>query len=181
MSDNETNKSWKDPTTLATIVIAIATVVNVVVSLIIGYLTNKYTETTQNIYRASNRPYIGAKLKITSNDKIKKYYLITEIRNYGSVPASHVQPEFIILLDGFKVEDISHSIPDTYFNLYPNSQIQATHQINAYADIRNGHKILEIETKIKYKGITEDQYEDYQKWRYSIKYDRFVPIDAYTK
>ena len=52
-------KYLKDPVTVATIVIAAATVINVAASIYMGKKTYEYTEITKSIYKASNRPYLG--------------------------------------------------------------------------------------------------------------------------
>ena len=48
----------KSPIVLSTVVIAIATVANVVVSILMWSVTRDYTEVTRNIFKAANRPYV---------------------------------------------------------------------------------------------------------------------------
>jgi hypothetical protein len=98
---------WDDPITLATVVIAAATVINVFASLYIGKKTSDYTEITQNIYKAFNRPYVGINsITATKDNKIRKLFVDYKIKNYGSVPATGVRVNINTKLDGFTMTTI---------------------------------------------------------------------------
>src|ERR1700730_13680115 len=73
-----------DPMTTATIVIAVATVVYSVLTLLLFLTTNKNTSITRQIFEASNRPYLGipeVNTTIGPNDDALAFECA--IRNFG--------------------------------------------------------------------------------------------------
>lgn len=85
---------WKDPITLATIVIAVSTVASVGVSFLLWNVTRGYTQVTRDIFEAAHRPYI-ALLDLsgdgmqTGNNPVRLVFG-AKYKNSGSVPGNNI-------------------------------------------------------------------------------------------
>jgi hypothetical protein len=181
MKNRESRSSWwEEPITLATVVIAVATMFNVAVSICIGYFTFDYTRTTKNIYKASNRPYLGVIQNDIKHDG-KKSYIISTLKNVGNVPATIESISHSVLLDTSQMKPRFTDSQEKRSNLLPQQTMILVHEINLKAPITESTRMLEIEFTIKYKGINEDPYEDYEKYGYDNAHDAFIPIKASFK
>lgn len=77
----------KDPIVTATWVIAIATVVNVVVSAGLWKATRNSVEIARRVYEATNRPYIGTeRIDLTNDTAHRVLDIAIVLKNYGTVP-----------------------------------------------------------------------------------------------
>lgn len=172
---------WGDPIALATVVIAIATFLNVAVSIAIGYFTSEYTKVTKDIYKSINRPYVG----ITGSEVKKengKIYITVQYKNAGNVPATNTVIESNYLLEGYKMTDNAIKIQNAHGNMLPQGMLQGLTKVSSnYIDITSGSKVLDVEFIIKYNGINKDQYEDYEKYRYDNEHNVLVPVESRIK
>jgi hypothetical protein len=50
-----------------------------------------------------------------------------------------------------------------------------------YDEVTKGTKVLDLVIQVKYYGITKDQYQNDEIWRYDIGTNTFFPIEATTK
>jgi hypothetical protein len=103
----QASKHWysdplADAVTLATIIIAAATIIGVVISNRMWKVTRDYTETTKeytkatkeyteitkNIFEAAYRPYVTAsEFMASTNESTGQFKITVEFENVGSVPA----------------------------------------------------------------------------------------------
>jgi len=182
MTNKNSQKSWKDPITLATVVIAAATVINVIAAVVVSVKTSEYTEVTKNIYKSSNRPYVGINaIDLTKDDANKKLYLKVEYKNYGTVPATNVRIAGNILIDGFKMERTDQDIYDNHAIIFQQTNYIVTYKIASnYYNFLNGKVLLELDAIVKYKGIADEQYQDQEKYRYDNRIGSFIPVEAKT-
>src|SRR5437867_3356201 len=81
-----------DPMTVATIIIAAATVVYSVLTVLLFITTVKNTSITRQIFEAAHRPYLGIPEVNTTvaptNDAVQ---FECGIRNFGSIPAHNIE------------------------------------------------------------------------------------------
>src|SRR5205085_6695132 len=91
MDANTTNQLmwYQDPVVVSTIVIAIATVVNVVVSYFLWRATYHSMKITQKVFEAANRPYLGTQAVKTIRDDLLRFSV--EIKNVGTAAADKVK------------------------------------------------------------------------------------------
>jgi len=164
---------------IATAVIAIATVINLFVSISMWRTTSASVEVTRDIFKAAHRPYVG-----TSNIDGRKYdgkkLLLVRLwfKNFGSVPATGLERTWNVLING-NTQSIT-KIPDKSSVLFPNASsfFQATFEGEIYDSIVNGKVVLEIETNFRYKGVQQEQYYCREKRRYSHGIGGFVVLSG---
>ena len=169
----------KSPIVLSTEVIAIATVANVVVSILMWSVTRDYTEVTRNIFKAANRPYVGTSGIIPIKDEANKTFPINlEIKNFGSVPAKNVETAWNLSLNGVPMP--VSKVPDKPLVLFPQTSnfLAATFSGDKYSSIVNGDSILEITLEIRYKGAYQEQYYYSEKSRYAHNMNRFIGLSG---
>lgn len=84
------NMKWyHDPITVATIVIAFATVANVFSSFFMWWATQRNVAVTRDIFEAGYRPQVGIVGVQTSLDTHnKRVQFIVTLKNYGNLPAT---------------------------------------------------------------------------------------------
>lgn len=169
--------------TKATVYIAIATVVNVLVAAYTGYKTSEYTKITNNIYESSNRPYVGIlTIKPTKLEERRKIHINIQSKNFGNIPASNVRLRFDALLDGYAKPDIKTRLYDLKCNIFPqNIYDYGLFMSSNYTEITNGKSVFELLITITYTGIDDKPYKDYERWRYDSESNSFFPIEASTK
>ncbi len=181
MTNKNSQKTWKDPITLATIVIAAATVINVGAAIYVGVKTSEYTEITKNIYKSANRPYVGIESFKINKDDNKHLLFYVNYKNFGTVPASNVRIKYDMLFDGHKAHRSNEDVYDSNSNLFP----QVAHSIRLktgadYENIISGKTILDVTVNIKYQGITKEEFEVNETWRYDPNHNHFHHVDART-
>lgn len=90
-----------DPIIASTVVIAIATVVNLGVSFGLWWSTRDSVDVARHVFEAANRPYVGLEQFATPNDRDKKTLNITAaIKNFGTAPAEKTEVKWEISLNG---------------------------------------------------------------------------------
>lgn len=173
---------WKDPliiTTIATAVIAVATVVNLLVAIFMWRVTRESTRITRSIFEAANRPYVGIpNVNVQKDDAAKKLDFTVRIKNFGSVPANEFSSKWDVLIDG--VSQPQTGIPDKPAVLFPQVSVllAGTFADPMYSSIVTGKSALEFVVKVRYKGVTQKEYYYRQKNRYYPQANSFMVIEA---
>jgi hypothetical protein len=115
-------KNWfRDPITGSTVMIAFATVVNLLIS---GFLwratkeavdvSKRSVEISRKVFEAANRPYVGVEnLEVQRNEATKNLRIRTTFKNFGSIPAYETMPSADVLLDNAVQESKDLSKPLT--------------------------------------------------------------------
>jgi hypothetical protein len=152
--------SWDDPVTVATVVVAIFTVVSVIVSAFMWSETREQARISREIFEAAHRPYIGiTELSGAMSIQGKVHGWVTVlIKNSGSVPAYRLK-----ILWRLSIGDIV--LPDTktaerVMVLLPDDPTRITldyYFSQDYMEKLNGAP-LDILVTIKYKGVTDKEY-----------------------
>jgi len=175
---------WKDPVTLATIVIAVATVINLAASFYVSKKTSEYTEVTKNIYKSSNRPYIGIETMDSEADGTHMFFNI-KFKNYGSVPANDVRITVSPKIDGVTYVGAGNDVYDSHLNLFPQTtRLIKFKQGPMYNQVMSGKAVFDLLITVKYKGIAQysnDDYEDNEHWRFDPAHKSIWPIKANAK
>ncbi len=154
---------WKDPliiTTIATAVIAVATIVNLLVAIFMWRVTKESTGVTKSIFEAANRPYVGIpRVKVEKDDAAKKLNFAVEIKNFGSVPANEFDSNWDVWIDG--VSQPQTKFPDKPSVLFPQASVFRVGLIAdpmVYSSIVTGKSALEFVVEVRYKGVTQKEY-----------------------
>ncbi|HEV2706001.1 MAG TPA: hypothetical protein VGV59_08750 [Pyrinomonadaceae bacterium] len=85
-------KWYQDPMTLATVVVAVAAVLNLLASFLMWKATANSARTARDIFEATYRPRVGIVGVQTSLDPHgEKVKLNVTLKNYGSLPAAHLK------------------------------------------------------------------------------------------
>jgi hypothetical protein len=102
-------------------------------------------------------------------------------KNFGTIPASNVRVKYDMLFDGHKAQRSNYNVYDSNSNLFP--QVAHSIRLKTGADYENiiGVKtILDIIVNIKYQGITKDEFEVNERWRYDPNHNHFHHVGAHT-
>lgn len=182
MENSPTPSKWEILVSKATIYIAVATVINVLVAAYTGYKTSEYTKITNKIYESSNRPYVGIfSITPTKLEDRRKIHINIQSKNFGNVPASSARLRFVAQLDGYGKPDIKNRSYDLYCNIFPqNTYDYGMFMSSNYTEITSGKSVFELLITITYKGVDDKPYKDYERWRYDSESNSFYPIEANT-
>ena len=200
------SRSWRDPITLATIVIAIAAILNLAATVYIGWATRDYVEATntyvrvsQDSFRSSNRPYVGVSSvginwtcgsRCTAsqisddiaNLRQRGYFpFVITYQNFGTIPAREVTVTFVLKINGETQKIISQ--PPGYVSVFPGQEFSATNSTSSalVPAVFGGSNTAEIEILIKYKGFSDEQYFIKERNRFDSRSAGFEPIDQEYK
>ncbi len=156
-----------DPVTVATVVIAAATVVNLLVSAGLWYATARTATIAEHAFEAANRPYVGVESIIALVDRTKKELNVTAIiKNFGSVPAEESTIRWEILMNG--VAQPQTAVPDKPLTLFPTeiSRLHAFCPDPFFGQIMAGTATLEIIVRAVYYGPGKKSYIYHEKSQY---------------
>jgi hypothetical protein len=148
-----------DPVTLATVVIAIATVVNVIVSWFLWKATHRTANVTQNIFEAAHRPYLMSVLSADWRVEQQRFNFNTEIRNFGSVPARKLKGRIIATLGNREVKSWDDISPISLY-LLPQQPIEFPSWLDGddFTDLWEHAAELRISVDVQYSGAGEQTY-----------------------
>lgn len=168
----ETSEIWN-------IVVSVCAVFNIVIVTFMLLATRKYTKVTEEIFLASQRPYIGKEKHIIMFDENNKVIRFSNIiKNYGSVPAKKVSCKIKMLIKG-KLEKIDggESSNQIFFPQETHSMdliLNLHKQPNAFYAIVNGELPLELTMEIEYYGATKKKYSTTETEIYNHTIKTFV-------
>ena len=175
--------SWKEPITWATIVIALAAIINLFISYFMWDTANKNIETTEKLFIISHRPYLGVKeIVVDKNEKEKDFWVTYILKNSGNVPAINVQydPKIYVNEKLNITELISNKpiavIPDdsTKFKLGIGIGISP----NDFSKVISGEYELEVDLGISYGGLRKEKFKTRHKGIYYPKLDRIAVLES---
>jgi hypothetical protein len=167
---------YKDPTILATWIIAGFAAASAIAAFLMLLTTREYTKVTRDIFEAAYSPYIGiSEVKIVPNLEADRFSIFMTIENSGSVPAHDFKFSFD-LIDN----DIPLLIkrPQTSITVL---QPKMTAPIGISFDHTKGTKIiftdrrLDLHVSIEYKGVTSKQFRYKYEARYDHQQKNFIP------
>lgn len=97
------NTCYPDPVTIATIVIAIATVVNVWVAYCQWRAARKSAEIAMRVFETANRPYVGVDLLGCQKDELSPCLNVqANIKNFGTAPAENCDIGWKVYINGIE-------------------------------------------------------------------------------
>ena len=165
-----------DPVTIATVIIAVATVVNVFVALFQWMAARSSAETAKRIFEAGNRPYVGVESIVCVKDEAKQYLnIFAIIRNFGTATAENCDFGWRLYVDGNLLSGTE--IPANPTFLFPT----LAHHLRAvlyksYPRISNGSSILEIVVRFSYKWQPDKSHIYVEKYRYEHSQNAFLGL-----
>jgi hypothetical protein len=149
---------WHDPIVWATLIIAAATVANVLVARRMWRSSQASIKLTRDIFTATHRPYVGVdKTEYQEQIATREHVFHFGIKNTGTAAAANVIFTIRAILGG-----------ETHFEntqgpllLHPTKETRFTSRLkdnkNAYARIINGEP-LTLELDINYQGPGDKEY-----------------------
>ncbi len=161
-----------NPVTVATIVIAIATVANVVVAVFMWRAMSKS-------YKASHRPYVGCSRHRAINEAKKNQFTFeVEITNFGAVPASNFDATWERISVGDEQFQITRKHQQEGQILFPGVKKYKRETVRepTYTPLINGSRILEFVLRITYEGTDGEKYFSLQEVRYDSKENSFLTV-----
>lgn len=207
---NNPSVAWyKDPITVATIIIALAAIGSAVISERLRRVTAEYVQATKeyvkatqdmlnatqetmqltkdnlrvtrDIYEAAHRPYVGI-FEVNHGFQQQNTALLIELKykNIGSVPAVELKAAVTFAVDGAPISDDS-PVKDSVGVILPDQTLAARYTY--YGDFNEaltGNIILTFTFSCSYKGVTQQEYRYEQESQYEHHFKGFYIIKAYA-
>ena len=165
-----------DPVTIATVVIAVATVVNVFVALFQWIAARSSAETAKRIFEAGNRPYVGVESIICVKDEAKQCLSIFAIiKNFGTATAENCDFSWSLYIDGVPIVGREVLANPTF--LFPTlaHHLRAV-LVESYPQIVSGNSILEVVVHFSYKWQSHKSHIYEEKYRYEHSQNHFIGL-----
>jgi hypothetical protein len=162
---------YQEPITVATWVIAVATV---------GYFatTVALLSLTRRMFQASHRPYIGASSVMMTKIATPPSILFElPVRNFGSLPALNFTQDIQIIADGTVIpSDIQEEMLVTV--VMPDAPYRASVTIDDPYEYRlvDAARTLSVRITCRYQGVQHKRYCTETKLTYDHKNERFFII-----
>src|SRR5437016_3257448 len=134
---------YKDPMVISSLVVAVSTVAYVFVSILLWRVTKKSAQTTQSIFEAANRPYIGI-FRLTTECMDGMFRIQVDSKNFGSVPARNVRCDIEYVLNGTVLPNPDYSKEIIAFAPQQPHCIQGTLGHPVGSQVCNGTGTLEV-------------------------------------
>ena len=146
-------KGWfHEPTTGATVVIAVATVVNLLVSIGLWLVTLSSLRVSREVFDTANRPYVGVDTFDVHHDyETKSLQLTMIIKNFGTAPAGAFNSTWQIWMDGHSIVPVPIDKPYTLFPGQTSVKLSAVTG-DRFDQVMRGSVILDITTWVSYDG-----------------------------
>lgn len=177
---------YADPMVTATVVVALATVVNVAATLLLWLTTRRQVNITRDMFEASHRPYVGV-IKIQrfdfpepeeDDEDVKPLeYIVFQIvyKNVGSVPAHSFQPYARVVVDGTMLP-IVEAEEEAFAVLLPGIDQFSQVKVDDPKEVKQieNAATLSLIVKCTYKGVAGKEYSYEKKATYEKKLDDFT-------
>jgi hypothetical protein len=166
---------YQDPITVSTIIIAVATVINVVGTLLLWLTTKRSTNLTRDMFEAAHRPYVTfLAVKRVINAAVPRVEFRIQYQNVGSVPAYDFKTEFHIVTDGTLLPNVvkEEEIVTVVFPAVMGFTVQFTVGQQEYDSVINATN-LGLILECTYKGVAEKEYRTRTKLQYDNKTQHF--------
>lgn len=170
---------FRDAITVSTVVIAIATVVNLVVSIGLWISTKDSVDIARHVFESANRPYIGIQgITVINNKPDKTMNITAAIKNFGTVPGEKPDVGWDVILDGNSLA--SENIPDKSSTFNPGTEVYlvASFRGMQYEKITGGQMILSIIIHSSYDGPDNKNYRYCEKQRYDPQINAFLNLGS---
>jgi hypothetical protein len=173
-------RTWfKDPTTGATVVMALTTVANLIVSAMLWVTTNESVNIARSMYEAGNRPYLGVEGIGTGRDDSKKFLNFrAAIKNFGSAPAEETDLQWDVLLNGASMGGLS--IPAKTSSIMPGNTVFLTGHIGVenFNDVISKRSVLQALVYASYKGPNGKGYAYCERSQYEPDVNSFMNLGS---
>ena len=171
---------WKDPITLATIVIAGAAVLNFFVTILLWMATNRNAGIARLVFEASERPYLGAASHKINHKRDEKVFIISlRIENFGKVPALQMKARW----EDFRIGDLRIDLKERdpaseETVVFPGVGIGKIVSIEGKAYDAMSEKVakLQLSLIITYEGPRRNKYWTKQTYLFDPKAGSFVSL-----
>jgi len=168
---------WENPVTLATIVIACAAVISLLVSIGMWVATWRSVDITRKTYEATHRPYLGVQRIDTEQISGSRGMKITlQYENFGPVPATVLDLSLKAYVDG---TEVGRGPAKKGITLHPGAPLSQRVYVRDpdFAQVESGRP-LEITVDIKYRGPVEKTYSLSQRYIYLPALNLFSPQEG---
>jgi len=162
----------------SSIVIAVATAINLVVAISMWNVTSDSVELNREIFRTTHRPYLGLwNAKLEANDSTRKVFLMAEIKNFGSIPATVNEFSFSVIIN---TDTVKLEARDSIKIVFPTmiGKVGRTLSWLKYKKIIEEKDRLSLDVYVKYKGTAPDEYITFERLGYIHSRNEFLLIDG---
>jgi hypothetical protein len=181
--------SIKDPMIVSTIIIALATVANIGISVMLWLTTQQSVqvaqesvEVTRQVFNAANRPYIGVvTIETNLNQKNRRLDYTAEIKNYGTVTANSVEIQLETFVNS-QIQPQSYD-PETKSGvLLPTSSVFVNDGISDpyFKAVMETGSRLQVKVSVRYFGATGVSHSYTQEYKYDPAANKFFNVSSYS-
>lgn len=179
VSINQTERNFAKWTMIATVVISLSTVANVVISGFLWKSTKNQSEYTRYIFETSQRPYVGffsTSIFLNSNSKNLLYYL--HFVNTGSIPAQNVLIDVESHVNNNKLQPVGEIPKPTI--IFPQGRILRRGGISGdqFDLVIRGTSVLRVDSTVTYQGPKGSRYTCKQSVQYDPTSNTFFDLGA---
>ena len=163
---------------ISTVVIALAAIINLVVSTLLWRETRSYSKTTRDMFEASHRPYVGVhRIQFTNDESQRKITIRAEIHNKGSVPAQRVEYEVKVVANGFPLPVIMAEHKPSL--IFPGTPAFNTSHITDAKEYRDTISMpIDFFLSVHYEGVANRKYSYEGQWMHRPGENCFVVLGA---
>jgi hypothetical protein len=165
-----------DPIPVATVVMAVATVVNVIVACYQWRAARNSAETTRMIFEAGNRPYVGLEsLVCIKNETEQSLSIFAVIKNFGTATAENCEFGWSLYISGSPLSGTG--VPANTTSLFPGLAHHLRANIRqSYSQITSGMSSLEIVVSLSYTWQPQKSHIYKEKYRYEHSQNAFMGL-----
>jgi len=156
----------KDPIVISTIIIATATVANVLISAFLWWATKRSADIANIAFESMNRPFLHVRETIGGNYGEHSMEMGTSIVNYSNFPANRVVVHWTV----WSNENVVHEFSEGPFVLASQNprEIKCLLQGSYWIFITTGKTDVKTAIVVTYEGVTKKPHH------YRIEY-RYLP------
>jgi len=170
---------WKEPLVISTIVIATASAIYTVFSILLWRVTARYTKTTEKMFEASHRPFIGVeKIDITDEPGNNRLTVVARLTNFGSFPANRLLLSWNLTVNGAPLLPGPSEGRATV--LFPRVAFKIQHPITGptYTAVTQSPAALEFSIDARYQGVEGREYRSQQRYLYNRELKTFDVLEG---
>ncbi len=162
---------------LATVVIAIATIVNVLIAKKLWEQTKATVEVTRHHFERTDRPYVGVDFVEFARQPPRQKAIITAVvKNFGPLPAHRLALRNDAFVNDKKLEKQKVVPGKESVLLFPGGivRLQGTLEDEAYSAVVGGDATLKVVIVCNYKDSANQPHNTRQEYKYSAWHGAFV-------
>jgi hypothetical protein len=172
-------KFWTNWNFWLTLAIAVATMVNVLVSKYQWNTANTQLALNEKAFYATSRPFVGLTSQVDITKQPNYFKSVFYIRNFGTTPAKIIKTDWIARVAGEPTSGYIGSNQQTMI-LFPGDQFGVGFEAKdrQAENISVGTTPLAVSLDIEYYGVSDQTYKTHQEHKYDHQLNNFFTVSG---